>query len=595
MLAIRRNYLIFTGQFLVLLILLFSEAESPSLAQRLTQGMLITLTFSAVIWINYRYLIYPYLLAGRYRAYLGRIPLFLLLLAGFLLFGITWTDESARDLPTYLRHITSLAYYWPQWKEHFLSVMESKGVSIYFVLVGQFLLTSFLALIYVFFEIRTRRRANRQAELAALQAQMSPHFFFNALNTVYGQALMEGFNELADRLQELATRAREMNRPPVAETVLKPDVWRTARLTACLIAGINFLYYTLDHFNFYYDSARQTVWEFLGYKVLINPSGAFFRSLIFAFLTWAHYRFAYRPYFLAKRYGLYLIGLALLLAVHWMLGLVRMYFSIYLSLHDFPGHGFGDANQKIWQLSLDSTGLQIWERIWSRRSGGGQMLGLFGIIYLLSGWLYQTVQELVENRALQRHQQRADRHQEAEAQNLTAQLQQLADSSALPAQSVAARSLTQVTDLMRYVTQSGANEQVPVADELQFLRDYVAFQRKRVPEHPLILIDFQIRTDGQTAQIAPMLLIPFVENAFQYGIRTDGPCFVDLQLDVENRMLTMLLLNSLVPKTVFRQSSGIGLLNVRKRLALLYPNQHTLTTGEADGVFRVELKLQLSV
>ncbi|RAK02273.1 histidine kinase [Larkinella arboricola] len=601
MLAIRRNYLIFIGQFALLLLLFQFEAWKASPAHRWVQAGLMGAAFVSLIWVNYRYLIYPYLLAGRYGAYLARIPLFLLLLVVFLLFGIAWTDGEARDLPTYLRHITSLDYYRSQWQDFVKSVLESSGGRVYFVLVGQFLLTSLLALVYVFFEIRVRRlaiqRENRQAELLALQAQMSPHFFFNALNTVYGQALVEGFNELAERIQELATRAREMNKSSVAdvETDPKPDARRTARLTAFLIAGANFLYYTLDHFNFYSYFTRQTVWEFLWYKILANPAGAFFRSLVFALLTWGHYRYLYRPYFLAKRYGPYLIGMGLLLAVHWTLALARMFFSIYLHLHDFPQQGFDYVDLKAWGLRQDATGLQIWESVWTMNGKGTiSMLVLFGLIYFLSGWLYQTIQGLVENRALQRQQQRADYHQQADAQNLTAQLQQVVDSSELPAQSAAAQSLKQVTDLMKYVTQSGSRGQVAVADELQFVQDYVAFQRKRIPDHPLILIDFQIRYDGKPAQIVPMLLIPFVENAFQYGIRTDGPCFVDLQLDVEKQKLNMTVLNSLIPKTVFRQSSGIGLANVRKRLALLYPNQYTLTTGETDGVFRVELNLQLS-
>ncbi|MFD1144628.1 histidine kinase [Larkinella insperata] len=599
MAQVQRNTFIFVVQFAFLFLLFQAEAGPTSLAQRLVQGALLALVFASLIWGNYRYLIYPYLLPGRYGAYLIRIPLYLTAWLVIWLFCTAWTDGSARDLPTYLRHITSPNHYRSQWRAVVQIIALSDGTNIYPISIGHFIISTLFALVYAFFEIRARRKAiqreNRQAELAALRAQISPHFFFNALNTVYGQALTEENNKLADQLQKLAIRVREMNPPPVREFVTSLDERRTARLTAFLIAGGNFLYFTFLSFNHNYIFTQQTVWEFFWSRILANPSGAFFRSLVFALLTWTHYQFIYRPYFLTKRYFHYLAGLVFLLAVHWLLGLVQMFFSLYLHLHDFLNQGFERLNLQEWGLRPYATGPQIWESIWNRsRSGSFQVLIMFGAVYFLSGWLYQTINGLVENRKWQRQRQQAEQHQQAGAQNLTAQLEQLASASEPSTRSGAAQSLQQVTDLMAYVSRTGASELVRVADELQFLRAYIAFQRKRIPDHPSILIDYQIRYDEQPAQIASMLLIPFVENAFQYGIRTDGPCFVDLQLDVEKQRLSMTMLNSVVPKTVFHPSGGIGLANVRKRLDLLYPNQYTLTTDETDGVFRVVLTLQLS-
>ncbi|MPR37357.1 sensor histidine kinase [Salmonirosea aquatica] len=156
-----------------------------------------------------------------------------------------------------------------------------------------------------------------------------------------------------------------------------------------------------------------------------------------------------------------------------------------------------------------------------------------------------------------------------------------------------AESIEQLSGLMRYTMRQAQQKHVPVQEEMDFIRDYLQLQRVRLPVKETIRIDTQTHYDGQPARIAPLLLIPFVENAFRYGISMDHSCFLSLRLTVENRELTFVLENSVLPGRERLKGQGIGLVNVQKRLDLLYPGTHQLVMRESPDYYRVELHIQL--
>jgi LytS/YehU family sensor histidine kinase len=92
------------------------------------------------------------------------------------------------------------------------------------------------------------------------------------------------------------------------------------------------------------------------------------------------------------------------------------------------------------------------------------------------------------------------------------------------------------------------------------------------------------------------LLLPFIENCFKHGISNilDQP-WLSLHITTENNLMTMKLLNSKSANRFSKQEPGIGIENVRKRLALLYPNRHELVINEEEEVFIVILKLELEI
>ena len=141
--------------------------------------------------------------------------------------------------------------------------------------------------------------------------------------------------------------------------------------------------------------------------------------------------------------------------------------------------------------------------------------------------------------------------------------------------------------LMRYALYEGGKPLIPLGRELEFLRHFVTLMRMRYPEQVRIRLSVPDKVEG--AQLPPLVLASFVENAFKHGISYDKPSFVDVSLAEEGGKIVFRCVNS-------RQESapaqgGVGLQNVRKRLDLLYGEDYTLYVGEREDVYDVLLVL----
>ncbi|RYC68769.1 sensor histidine kinase [Spirosoma sordidisoli] len=154
--------------------------------------------------------------------------------------------------------------------------------------------------------------------------------------------------------------------------------------------------------------------------------------------------------------------------------------------------------------------------------------------------------------------------------------------------------IQQLAGIMRFTLQEARHPLISIDTELRFLEKYLALQRARLPQTSPIRLDTQLDWDGQEAQIAPLLLIPFVENAFQYGISLVRPSYINLDLRVENRQLCLELANSCPPVQVDKRGMGTGIINARQRLALIYPARHALTIRQTTDSFIVSLTLDLN-
>jgi len=146
--------------------------------------------------------------------------------------------------------------------------------------------------------------------------------------------------------------------------------------------------------------------------------------------------------------------------------------------------------------------------------------------------------------------------------------------------------------LLRYVLYGADAPRVPLAREIEFLADYVELERLRLEESTEVRFEVQGVVGGQ--EIAPLLLVPLVENCFKHLGRPPGtPAFIHLALTVKATELRVCLENSRDPApAAAREDGGIGLRNTRERLALLYPGRHTLVVSETAEAFCVELTLQ---
>jgi len=152
-------------------------------------------------------------------------------------------------------------------------------------------------------------------------------------------------------------------------------------------------------------------------------------------------------------------------------------------------------------------------------------------------------------------------------------------------------------DMMRFMLQENMQEKIALSREVDYLNNYISLQKLRTDPNPIIRIDALIEQPVQPVQIAPMLLIPFVENAFKHGISFLEASHIRISLELRDRTLYFDVYNSRhirVENDPEKNRSGIGLTNVKQRLQLLYPKKHELVIRETAKDFFVHLTIQLT-
>lgn len=148
-----------------------------------------------------------------------------------------------------------------------------------------------------------------------------------------------------------------------------------------------------------------------------------------------------------------------------------------------------------------------------------------------------------------------------------------------------------LSDMMRYNMDGAREDFIKLDDELKFVENYLALQQLRVPQKENIDIKTSIEYPKIKYKIAPMLLIPLIENAWKYGISMDKPSSVNLNIYVDEHQLIMVIENSIFSDTNTEPGSGLGIPNVKHRLQMLYPGLHQLTVENDGHTFKVKLSI----
>jgi hypothetical protein len=155
--------------------------------------------------------------------------------------------------------------------------------------------------------------------------------------------------------------------------------------------------------------------------------------------------------------------------------------------------------------------------------------------------------------------------------------------------------IEKLAGLMRYMLYESNGAQVALEKEIEYLHHFINLQKLRMSNEVPLVVNFDVSGDVHAVMIAPLLLIPFVENAFKHGVSLDRPSSINIRLSCFGSNLDFFVENPIHNQ---RQSapvvnSGIGLQNVRKRLELLYPERHMLVIDDTGDRFRVSLTIQI--
>jgi two-component system, LytTR family, sensor kinase len=156
--------------------------------------------------------------------------------------------------------------------------------------------------------------------------------------------------------------------------------------------------------------------------------------------------------------------------------------------------------------------------------------------------------------------------------------------------------IQKLSDMMRFMLQENTQEKISLSREIEYLNNYISLQQLRTDTTPGIQIQIEIPETETVLQIAPMLLIPFVENAFKHGISFREPSHIKIALEIKGNTLYFDVNNSRHARPENdpeKDKSGIGLENVKQRLQFLYPEKHELFIRETAKEFFVHLVLQL--
>lgn len=151
-------------------------------------------------------------------------------------------------------------------------------------------------------------------------------------------------------------------------------------------------------------------------------------------------------------------------------------------------------------------------------------------------------------------------------------------------------------DMMRFMLHENVQDKISLARDVEYLQNYIALQKLRTSRSADMAINVQLEEIVNNYEIAPMLLIPFVENAFKHGISLQQPSHIKITLQTKDNVLYFDVHNSIHPKLdndPEKLKSGIGLENVKKRLALLYPDKHELIIRESAKEFFIHLTIKL--
>ncbi|GAA4794253.1 histidine kinase [Olivibacter ginsenosidimutans] len=158
------------------------------------------------------------------------------------------------------------------------------------------------------------------------------------------------------------------------------------------------------------------------------------------------------------------------------------------------------------------------------------------------------------------------------------------------------QALHKLSRMMRYLLYETQQHQTSLVQELKFMKDHIELMQLRL--HPNNEVIYRELTLTRDYTIAPMLLLPFVENAFKHGIRATKPSSIIIDVRLEQNTLYLEVSNTLHEGSTpaMEEGSGIGLQNTKRRLNLLYPNKHKLTIEKSTdhSIYQVKLMLTLS-
>ncbi|MDR6197424.1 histidine kinase [Siphonobacter sp. SORGH_AS_0500] len=597
MIGLPRHQTVFIAQLsLLLLFFNFAKYIEHQLYFYIKYG-LFSLFYCSMGLLSYQLFIKPIFINNFNKTTLYKLLLFISILGLSIFIDLIIGNQESTDVKQYLNNLIDFKKNIAMFNralhsgpERSMLLVGLMKFAIFFISLGFFYL-----LVDSYYRKRELYIANRQSELFLLKSQINPHFLYNALNTIYGQAIKDRLDTFADLIQHMALQARKK--------VLKESDYKTVTysentilyIVSIAIGTLAFIHSLLISF-FSSDPQKANFIAHTWVKMILNPQGALASAILFSIFTLVHFKKVFKPVWFTNlnrntifyKLPLYVLGLFIL----------AVFYSIIMNIQNELNTWLIRTKSPYALPSLPGSDLKY---VWEKEINVDFYVGIIRSVvvicvtsiipYVITAIIYTSLMWISQSKNLEK-QLKEQKKQESNSHLLTL-LQGLLGIEGELKGTATEESLQQLISLMDYVQQTDGQTKVPIAEEIHFIDEYIRFQRKRLPTDADIDLQVEFPSYIPPKEIAPLVLIPFVENAFQYGIRTDAPCWICLKISVNEQELAMQLANTIVPKTILQEKSGIGLSNVSKRLELMYPAQHTLQIESDEQAFRVDLTIQL--
>lgn len=156
-----------------------------------------------------------------------------------------------------------------------------------------------------------------------------------------------------------------------------------------------------------------------------------------------------------------------------------------------------------------------------------------------------------------------------------------------------ATGIMKLSGLMRYVVTETGNGLVSLEKEISYINDYIELQKLRLDKR--VQLSYKVTGSFEKQLIAPLTLMPFIENAFKHGVNPDEDSNINILIEINKQEIKLVVENNKVHVALApHERSGKGIPNTKSRLNLLYPAQHFLILNEDEKYFRVQLTIRLS-
>ncbi|MBN1997949.1 sensor histidine kinase [candidate division KSB1 bacterium] len=150
--------------------------------------------------------------------------------------------------------------------------------------------------------------------------------------------------------------------------------------------------------------------------------------------------------------------------------------------------------------------------------------------------------------------------------------------------------ILKLSQMLRYVIEECEGEKVTLKSEIEYIENYIAFQKMKTPNEQNIFFEY-FNTDSEIL-IPPMLFMPFIENSFKYSKIEEQPqSFIKIKLTTDHQKINFTIRNSVPKSGRPKPGAGTGIDNVKKRLNIIFPDKHTLSIHQENNEFIVDLRL----